>query len=77
MLFVIRVFAGSQIHFNSLYNSATMSVASRIFNKEGHIQKALYFPSSWQHKSDYPEQLNICTKGRQEFLDKKVKDYDS
>lgn len=46
--FVIRnqVLVGFQIYFNSLYNSATMSGASRIFNKEGHVWNALYFPSS-------------------------------
>lgn len=68
LLFVIKVLGHSQIYFNSVFNSATIRDACRIFNKEGHFQNALYFPSFWQPKSDYPEQLNICTKERQEFF---------
>lgn len=74
LFFVTRAVVGSQIYFNSLNNSASLNdTRKKMLNKGGHVQDELYFPFSCQHKSDYPGQLNICTKGKKCSFDVKLK----
>lgn len=39
-----------------------------MLNNGGHVQNKLFLPFSCQQKSDYPEKLNIHTKGTKNSL---------
>lgn len=63
LLFVTRMVVGFQIYFNSLNNSARLNYAGKICLIMEVMFRTNCFFHFCQQKSDYPEKLNICTKG--------------